>query len=373
MRGLKKPPKIRGKRVGPNLWKPLDIDYRSLIDDVPLSDLVTLQPGVFIVVDPSNKLAVVDTLTKPRFKNLVFDFELSSLQLLYRLILGTIGENTVDHQEVMTRIKDVKEYLHPVTSVAASDPYSYDTFNRMESNQFPEFEEVSYLMARRRVLDYSLGQAPLTPRSHLQKLNHVLVHQPETVLLVGDDDLVSISLARRGIQVTVLEIDPYTCALISQISREENLSIALHQVDLRSGLPIFQEEFDLFVADPDFAIEAFALFLSRGLSLLRIGGIGLINFQDTKTQRFKARYLLEKLEVEIIDVSKERWNYTIVVNERSSGYYGKYTTVNYSQDVELNVAPYSSVLYTIRRTEMTDVVLQANENLKGAEQIIYDF
>jgi predicted methyltransferase len=213
----------------------------------------------------------------------------------------------------------------------------------------------------------------LTPRSHLQKLRHVLNQQPGTVLLVGDDDLLSISLARRGIQVTVLEIDPYTCALISQIAKEENLAISLHQVDLRASLPILQEEFDLFVADPDFAIEAFALFLSRGLSLLRIGGIGLINFQDTKAQRYKARYLLEKLNVDIIEESKEKWHYTIVVNETTSGYYGKYAVVNYSQDVKLNIAPYSSVMYTIQRSELTDVVLQAHENLKGAEQIIYDF
>ncbi|MCK5152223.1 MAG: bis-aminopropyl spermidine synthase family protein, partial [Candidatus Thorarchaeota archaeon] len=225
MRGETKPPDVKGKKVGPSLWKPLDLDYTSLIDDVPLSDLVTLQPGVFIVVDPSNRLAVVDTLTKPRFKNLVFDFELSSLQLLYKLILGTIAENTVDHRDVITRIKDVKDYVHSVTAVAAPDPHSYDTFNRLESTQDPEYEEVSYLMARRRVLDYSLGQAPLTPRSHLQKLRHVLRHEPGTVLLVGDDDLLSISLARRGIKVTVLEIDPYSCALITKIAQEENLSI----------------------------------------------------------------------------------------------------------------------------------------------------
>ncbi|MFW9851293.1 MAG: bis-aminopropyl spermidine synthase family protein [Candidatus Thorarchaeota archaeon] len=373
MRGQKKPPIARGKRIAPNLWKPLELDYHSLIDDAPPSDLVTLQPGVFIVVDPGNKLAIVDTITNPRFKNLLFDFDLSSLQLLYKLVLGTIAENTVAHQEVMTRIKDVKEYIHPVTAIAAPDPHSYNTFNRLESTQDPEYDEISYLMARRRVLDYSLGQAPLTPRSHIMKLNHILRHEPGNVLLVGDDDLLSISLARRGISVTVLEIDPYTCALLSTIAKEENLSIRIQQVDLRSSLPILQEEFDLFVADPDFAIEAFALFLSRGLSLLRIGGIGLINFQDTKSQRYKAKYLLEKLGVEILEESKEKWHYTIVVNEKASGYYGKYTVVNYSLDVKLNVAPYSSVMYTIRKNELTDVVLEAHENLKGAEQIIYDF
>jgi hypothetical protein len=110
MKGELKPPTDRGKKVGPNLWKPLELSYQSLLEDIPLSDLVTLQPGVFVVVDPSNKLAVVDTITAPRFKSLVFDFELSSLKLLYQLVLGVIAENTVDHQQVLTRIRDVKEF-----------------------------------------------------------------------------------------------------------------------------------------------------------------------------------------------------------------------------------------------------------------------
>ncbi|MDF1540747.1 MAG: bis-aminopropyl spermidine synthase family protein, partial [Candidatus Thorarchaeota archaeon] len=174
--------------------------------------------------------------------------------------------------------------------------------------------------------------------------------------------------------VTVLEIDPYTCALISKVAEEDGLSIKIHQVDLRAALPLLQEQYDLFVADPDFSIESFALFLSRGLSLLRVGGIGLINFEDAVNKRYQAKYLLNKLDVEILEEAKEKWHYTIVVNETSHTYYtGKYARVTYSKEVKLTTAPYSSVMYTIQRNEETKLVLEAHENLKGAEQVIYDF
>ncbi|MDF1540143.1 MAG: hypothetical protein P1Q69_14705, partial [Candidatus Thorarchaeota archaeon] len=99
MSGQLLPPKATAQKSAPILWKPLEIDYHSLIEGTPKHDLMTLQPGVFLVIDPRNKLAIVDTKTSPKFKNLVTDFELSSLELLYKLVLGTIAKDTVEYEE----------------------------------------------------------------------------------------------------------------------------------------------------------------------------------------------------------------------------------------------------------------------------------
>ncbi|MHA1216800.1 MAG: bis-aminopropyl spermidine synthase family protein [Candidatus Thorarchaeota archaeon] len=191
---------------------------------------------------------------------------------------------------------------------------------------------------------------------------------------MGDDDLLSISLARRGVEVTLVEIDPYTCALVTLIARSEGLPIRVVQCDLRDPLPIDIGVFDLFVADPDFTIEAFALFLSRGLSGIRTGGIGLINFEATRSQAYRAEYLLERLNVEVLSKPQEMWSYVVLSNVVATGGHvsAKYVSVDYSKRVCLAEAPYRSVMFVIRKNPETMVALPPDATLMAPDSVIYD-
>jgi hypothetical protein len=171
------------------------------------------------------------------------------------------------------------------------------------------------------------------------------------------------------------EIDPYTCALIDGLAQMENLPITIHQVDLRDPMPKnIPDNFDLFVADPDFTIPAFALFASRGLSKLRVGGTGLINFENKGGQKFKAECFLEKINAEIVESDKEPWSYIIIRNQQISrgSYYGKYTYVDYEDDLVLSHAAYSSVMFVIKRGSMTEVPLLSHHRLESPAKSIYD-
>ncbi len=410
MAGELKPPRKRKKKVAPSLWNPLHIDYQSLLQMDAEARPAKLRDGIYVVVNPDDTIAIAQTIGTQKYKNLLFAFSERSMELLYRLALGIIDTNAVEFHELVNILTNTQKmldsqlinvldafttnrddgmvsdgpqpqitspatsrYLEPSVMVAEPDSHSESMFLRIDKSDDPWFNETVALLARRKVLDYTLGQAPLMPSAHLKKLRHILRFEPQRVLMVGDDDLISVSLARRGIEVTLLEVDPYTCALIALIAQEENLNIRIQQVDLRSALPLDQEQFDLFVADPDFTIEAFALFLSRGLSMLRIGGIGLINFESSGMQKLKANYLLEMLDVEILERSTEKWHYAVILNKTTSNYHGKYSPVTYTTHVQLNKAPYSSVMFTVRKTEMTRVILESNESLKGVESVIYDF
>ncbi len=366
-------PKSKKRNEAPTLWNPLSLRYQELIENIPAST-VSLAPGVFVITDPFNKMAVVDT-TDRKSTNLVFPFKESNLALLYKLALGVIGTDSQDHHLCLNKLTGVQEHIETVAKPMSSDPHSISVFGSLDKVLDDRYEYIVELMAKRRVLDYSLGQAPLSPASHLLKLNHIIQFSPEKVLLVGDDDLLSISLAKYGIKVTVLEVDPYTCALISSISKEEDMGIVVHQVDLRAPLPMNMDEtFDLFVADPDFTIEAFTLFLSRGLSLLREGGIGLINFENKSGQKFKAHHVIKQLNLDLVDQVQESWNYTIVTNQvahRTGS--GKYTSVTYTDVVQLGTAPYKSTMFKIRRTPDARIILPKNQGLRGPDYIIYDF
>lgn len=365
---------------GAIIWNPLSLDYQLLLEgsDSP-NQKVTFSPGIYVITDTDNRIAVVDIHTDRHLPSHVFQFRDENLRFLYRLALGVIDTDSFVKgvSNIFTSKADtLKQSVHESTGVGEPDSYTRDYFLQTSDPSFPEYSEIAELLARRKVMDYSYGQAPLSPFSHIRKMHKILEFQPQDVFLVGDDDLLCISLARRGINVTLVEIDPYTLALISTISKREKLPITLYQVDLRDPLPSTIQTFDLFAADPDFTIEAFGLFLSRGLSRLNVGGVGLINFENKKGSLFKARYLLELLDVEVVEETRDTWTYVILQNEKvpiRRYYTGKYVHVDYATDIVLKEAPYSSIMFSIRRTETTRIPLPESMGFSGIPTSIYDY
>jgi hypothetical protein len=362
-------------------WNPAALRYTDLLDAAPLDSLASgayleLRSGVYIINDLNNRLGIVDAHADDYLPTQILPTALDNLRRLYRLALGMSPGGTGEGG------LNLSSYGVRSRGFAQPDPHGVQVYtaHRSSATTDPGYQATVDLLARRRVLDYTLGQAPLSPQSHLRKVASIVRDRPREVLLVGDDDLVSVSLARQGIRATVLEVDPYTCALIQGIAQQENLPIALWQHDLRRPLPPELDDpsrrFDLFVTDSDFTVESFFLFLNRGLSLLRVGGTGLINFENRRAQRYRARYLLQQLQVDIVEEDRERWTYVILRNTqtRATGFYtGKYMAVNYSQgDVGLGEASYSSVLFRIRRTINTQVPLRPQEPFGGGDRSIYD-
>ncbi len=392
------PPTAAGE--APTLWNPLTLDYHSLLENPPETDAVGFGPGIFLTIEPDNRVAVVNTRVGHELRNTVFQLQPENMWLLYKLALGMMASGSPDYSMLVVAFPGLEYYLEPATEIAGSDPHAVEVFTKLTgvqsvveavmsgqktsgvgigaSPEIPdedagELASIIQLMARRKVMDYSLGQAPLSPRSHWKKLKTVLKYTPSSVLLVGDDDLLSISLARRNIEVTLLEIDPYTCALVAYIAERENLPIHIYQTDLREPLPAdIRGNFDLFVGDPDFTIEAFTLFLSRGLSLIRQGGIGLINYERSFPQELMSSYLLDLLDVELVEKFEEPWDYVIVRNISGGTTSGKYSSVSYTKQIVLNVAPFESIMYVVRRTPETQIILDRSDRLLVPDSAIYD-
>ncbi len=366
-------------------WTPQPISYQTLLVDIESigeSTTVGLEDGIFLIIDTKGSIGIVDTLLDRKLPSHIFPNRIDFITILYRLALGVTKTDSDELQVLSTwapefaaRLKYTKRFAQP--DIEARKIFLNEQVDKDLRRSNKEFLEIATLLARRKVLDYSYGQAPLTVMSHYRKIQMTLRYEPQKVLLVGDDDLLSISLARRGITVTTIEIDPYTCALISGIAREENLPIRLYQVDLREPLPSgIDDQFDLFIADPDFTIESFALFLVRGLSRVKIGGIGLINFENKRGQRYKARKILQYLGVHVVEVTKEPWNYVVIRNERvpiHSYYTGKSVIVDYKLDFVIKIARFSSIMYVIQRTPETKILLDSEESLMGDPTVIYDY
>jgi predicted methyltransferase len=92
------------------------------------------------------------------------------------------------------------------------------------------------------------------------------------VIVLGDDDLMSIALALTGLpaKVTILEIDERLVNFIKEVSEEYNLNIDARVHDLREPLPEdVVGAYDTFFTDPPETVEAIKAFVGRGVATLK--------------------------------------------------------------------------------------------------------
>jgi N4-bis(aminopropyl)spermidine synthase len=108
------------------------------------------------------------------------------------------------------------------------------------------------------------------------------------VLLLGDDDLLSLALHRLGLletvaELVVVDVDPAVLAFVARglRLRQTKLPVACVEHDLRHPLPpTFAARFDTVFTDPPYTVEGAELFLSRAATALapRVGGSVFLAF-----------------------------------------------------------------------------------------------
>ncbi len=119
------------------------------------------------------------------------------------------------------------------------------------------------------------------------------------LLVVGDDDLVSVAaaLTRLPRRVAVLDVDPRITSFIGKVAKRESLRIEILSHDLRAPLPrSLARAFDTFACDPTESLEGFLLFAGRGLASLRgPGSAGYLGLTHAEASLAKWRAIQERL------------------------------------------------------------------------------
>jgi len=119
------------------------------------------------------------------------------------------------------------------------------------------------------------GQTPVLPECGVRRCVELTrrLGSRQRVLLIGDDDLLCLPLARMGHHVTVLEIDPLLVEFLQRVAAQEKLKIAFHSQDVRQPVPAaWVGAFDAVMTDPMSYEPCLMAFLVRGVSALRTGG-----------------------------------------------------------------------------------------------------
>jgi len=94
----------------------------------------------------------------------------------------------------------------------------------------------------------------------------------KNILIIGDDDLVSIALAltKRAKKILVLEIDERFNNFINDFAEKNSLELKAVTWSVEEELaPELRKQFDVFLSDPVETFEGIKLFLGRGMSALK--------------------------------------------------------------------------------------------------------
>lgn len=134
------------------------------------------------------------------------------------------------------------------------------------------------LLAKRPPAEATYDQGALVADSVFRRLSMMYSKgdvADQKILLLGDDDLLSIALALTGLprEIVVVEIDVRLCDFIERVARENDLSLRVICQDARDRLPAdLRAQFDTFVTDPSETIQGLLLFVEKGLAMLAPGG-----------------------------------------------------------------------------------------------------
>ncbi len=132
-----------------------------------------------------------------------------------------------------------------------------------------------------------------------------------SILLIGDDDLLSIALALTGVakRVHALDADSRVVEFINSAASELDAELEAEVYDVRKPLPEeLAGEFDVFVTDPVETLPGITLFLSRGAEGLRgrgcSGYFGLTTLEAGVGKWYRIQGVLQEMGFAITDIRR---------------------------------------------------------------------
>jgi len=122
---------------------------------------------------------------------------------------------------------------------------------------------------------FIFDQRPVNPETIVRRVAYAIWRgdlQNKKIVLLGDDDLTSIAIAKTGMakEIVVFDIDTRITDLIKSISEKYNFKIQTVKYDLLRDIPNrYTNYFDTFITDPTPTVKPLSLFTIRGLEMLQ--------------------------------------------------------------------------------------------------------
>lgn len=140
-----------------------------------------------------------------------------------------------------------------------------------EARATPESQQIGDRASHSLFRPYN--QMPCTRETAVARVAQAqrLIGLDEPILLLGDDDLVSVELAMAGFtNVTAVDIDQKVLDEIAKVAQEAGLNIKLKQHDLSNPVPAgLYGKYKLVFFDPFYSVKGVTLFLEGALEMTR--------------------------------------------------------------------------------------------------------
>lgn len=130
----------------------------------------------------------------------------------------------------------------------------------------------------------------------------------KSIVLIGDDDLLSVALALTGLpsRIVVLDVDARIGEFIKSVNMEHNFSIEFKRYNVADPLPAeFHRKFDVFSSEPLETMSGLKAFLCRGVACLKANGVGYfgLTLHEASLKKWLAvQRLLVRMNCVITDI-----------------------------------------------------------------------
>lgn len=150
--------------------------------------------------------------------------------------------------------------------------------------------------------------------------------EARSIILIGDDDLVSLALALTGLpkRIVVLDLDERLLEFIAERADENGFPIEAIKYDVRERLPAkLRGAFDVFLTDPVETLPGIKLYLARGAASLRPNGsayFGLTRLEASLEKWQAIESMLIRMKFAITDIIRDFSIYPEKENQRHRFY-----------------------------------------------------
>lgn len=194
-------------------------------------------------------------------QSVLYDDELEHPSLTYLEEAGVVqrGLSAVD--------EEVKEHLTEM-----GEGYGWRVRGRPGIDTLlPLLREIH---SRRKLFVAYYGQTSCLPESAAARIHLLMEHVPEAgkILLVGDDDFLSVPLAKLGYHVVVLDIDSDLVSYLGTLANEYQVTIDARVHNMLHPFPAdLVENVDAVMTDPMSHQNCLKVFIGRALAAVPVG------------------------------------------------------------------------------------------------------
>jgi predicted methyltransferase len=128
------------------------------------------------------------------------------------------------------------------------------------------------------------------------------------IVLIGDDDLLSVVLALTGLpsNIVVLDVDTRIGEFLKEVNRDYGFSINFQRYNVAEPLPAdFCRKFDVFSSEPLETLSGLKAFVFRGVACLKNNGVGyfgLTLYEASLKKWLAIQKLLAKMNCVVTDI-----------------------------------------------------------------------